>query len=66
MAPEHMTVSKDMLSDCALSMIDKNWKPTQKLTPNLNDKKYVCHYLNLQFYVVHGLILTKNTPRNRI
>ena len=24
MAPEHMTVSKDMLSDCVVSMIDKN------------------------------------------
>jgi len=59
MAPEHMTTSKDMLNECALSMIDKNWKP-QKLMSNLNDKnKYVSHYRNLQFYVEHGLILTK-------
>jgi len=38
----------------------KNWKPAQKLVPNLQDKtKYVCHYRNLQFYIRHGLVLNK-------
>jgi len=60
MAPEHLTISKDMLSDFALSIIGKNWKPTQKLIPNLLHKtKYVCHYRNLQFYIRHGLVLNK-------
>ena len=60
MAPEHLTVDRAMLSEYALGMIDKNWKPTQKLVPNLQDKtKYVCHYRNLQFYLRHGLILSK-------
>jgi len=55
MAPEHLTVDRDMLSEYARSIIDKNWMSTQKLMPNLNDKtKYVCHCRNL-----HGLILTK-------
>jgi len=32
----------------------------QKLVPNLFDKiNYVCHYRNLQFYIKHGLVLTK-------
>ena len=60
MAPEHMTVTRDMLSDYALDISGKQWKPSQKLVPNLNDKtKYVCHYRNLQFYIQHGLICTK-------
>jgi len=60
MAPEHLTISKDMLSDFALSMIGKNWKPSQKLVPSLLHKtKYVCHYRNLQFYIRHGLVLKK-------
>ena len=60
MAPEHLTVSPDMLSDFCSEIKDKNWKPSQKLIPNLLDKtKYVCHYRNLQFYIKHGLILTK-------
>jgi len=38
----------------------ENWKPMQKLIPNLLDKtNYVCHYRNLQFYIKHGLVLTK-------
>jgi len=60
MAPEHLTVDRSMLSEYARNMIDKNWKPTQKLVPNLQDKiKYVCHYRNLQFYIRRGLILNK-------
>ena len=45
MAPEHLTVSPDMLSDFCSEIKDKNWKPSQKLIPNLLHKtKYVCHY----------------------
>jgi len=60
MAPEHFTVSPDMLSNFCNEIKDKNWIPSQKLIPNLLDQiKYVCHYRNLQFYIKHGLILTK-------
>jgi len=32
----------------------------QKLVPNLLDKtNYDCHYHNLQFYIKHGLVLSK-------
>jgi len=38
----------------------KQQQPTKKLIPNLSNKtNYVCHYPNLQFYVNHGLIITK-------
>jgi len=44
MAPEHLTVSPDMLSDFCSELKDKNWIPSQKLILNLPDKtKYVCH-----------------------
>jgi len=60
LAPEHLTVSPDMLSNSCNNIKAPNWKPTQKLVPNLQNKtKYVCHYRNLQFYIKHGLILTK-------
>ena len=60
MAPEHLTVSRDMLGDFCNEIKDKNWKPPQTLIPNLLHKtKYVCHYRNLQFYIKHSLILTK-------
>jgi len=60
MAPEHLTVSPEMLSDFCSELKEKNWIPSQKLIPNLLDKtKYLCHYRNLQFYIKHGLILTK-------
>ena len=50
MAPEHLTVSPDMLSDFCHEIKAENWKPMQKLVPNLLDKtNYVCHYRNLQF-----------------
>ena len=45
MAPEHLTVSPDMLSDFCREIKAENWKPMQKLVPNLFDKtNYVCHY----------------------
>jgi len=60
MAPEHITVSSDMLSDFCKEIKAENWKPMQKLVPNLFDTiNYVCHYRNLQFYIKHGLVLTK-------
>jgi len=62
MAPEHLTVTRDMLSQFAESLLDPSrpWKPTKKLVPNLLDKtKYVTHYRNLQLYVRHGLVVTK-------
>ena len=44
LAPEKITDDKNM----------------SKLIPNLNSKmNYVCHYRNLQFYVRHGLSITK-------
>jgi len=60
LAPEHLTVSPGMLIDFSSEIKAKNWKPSQKLILNLLDKtKYVCHYRNIQFYIKHGLILTK-------
>jgi hypothetical protein len=60
MAPEHMIVAEDLLSPYALSFGSQRPKPTEKLILNLLDKtKYVVHYRNLQFYVQHGLIITK-------
>jgi len=60
LAPEHLTVTEDMLSEYARTVKDAGWRPTKKLTPNLMNKtKYVTHYRNLQFYVKHGLIITR-------
>ena len=63
LAPEHLTVTKDMPSLFTRSLVDdriKHWRPCQKLAPNLTDKTvYVCHYRNLQFYVKEGLVVAK-------
>jgi len=42
MASEHLTISKDMLSDFALSVIGKNWKPTQSWFPICCIKPNTC------------------------
>ena len=62
MAAEHLTVTREMLSPFAVKLLDPSrpWRPSQKLIPNLLDKKnYVLHYRNLQLYTRHGLIATK-------
>jgi len=60
LAPEHLTISPEMLNPFAANLAGKTWKPTQKLILNLfNKTNYVTHYRNLQFYMKHGLILTK-------
>jgi len=62
MAPEHLTVTRDMLSPFAERLLDpkRPWTASKKLVPNLMDKtKYVCHYRNLQLYVKYGLVITK-------
>ena len=62
MAPEHLTVSRAMWSDYAVSLLhpDRAWALSKKLVPNLlNKTKYVAHYRNLQLYTKHGLVITK-------
>lgn len=62
MAPEHLSITKDMLSPYAQQLWDgtRPCVPTQKLIPNvMNKTKYVVHYRNLQFYVKHELTVTK-------
>ena len=60
LAPEHLTVSSDMLSFFAQNMLKPGWAPMKKLISNLQNKKtYVIHYRNLQFYEKHGLKVTK-------
>ena len=60
LAPEHLIVSPEMLSPFARNLLKEGWKPAKKLIPNLYSKtNYVTHYRNLQFYIKHGLVLTK-------
>ena len=60
LAPEHLTVTEEMLSPFARGLTFKGWRPMKKLVPNLYDKShYVTHYRNLQFYIKQGLVLTK-------
>jgi len=48
LAPEHLTVNVEMLWSFATQFIDKEWKSSKKLIPNLHNKnKYVTHYTNL-------------------
>jgi len=63
MAPEHLQITEDMLSPTIRRLLEQTkteWKPTVKLCPNLYNKtSYVTHYRNLQFYVNHGLQITR-------
>jgi len=60
LAPEHLTVTEDMLSPYAKSFEGKLPRPSKKLVPNLLDKiKYVVHSSNLKYYVEQGLVVTK-------
>lgn len=64
LAAEHMFIKQEMLSPyakniCAKFNIESSF-PCKKLVPNFYEKKnYICHYLNLQFYVKQGLIIKK-------
>ena len=63
LAPEHIRIHEDMLSDTLRWMMDETsvrHVPCTKLVSNLRDKtRYVTHYRCLQFYLRHGLVLTK-------
>ena len=63
LAPENLLITRDMLSDVTIEMgmkFDSKFPPTKKLCPNLYDKtKYVLHFVNLQFYMKHGMVLRK-------
>src|SRR6185312_15471604 len=63
LAPERMRAKKEWLSKKQLEIIKRSgqrYTPTDKLIPNLFDKKnYVVHYRNLQYYVSQGIIIKK-------
>lgn len=64
LAPEHFSITYNDLSPYQRDLLEKNeckqsYK-TQKLIPNFRKKEhYIVHYMNLKFYLDHGLILTK-------
>lgn len=52
LAPEKMNIYEEMLSPFQSKFSKHTKLQSQKLTPNLNDKrKYVVHYQNLKFYI---------------
>ncbi|XP_021341715.1 uncharacterized protein LOC110442433 [Mizuhopecten yessoensis] len=63
LAPENISITKDMLSPHSLKLREKlniKGKPSRKLVPNLCSKQqYVLHYRNLKYYLSKGMILTK-------
>ena len=63
LAPEHVYIVKEMLSNTVRLMQDVTGVahfPCTKLVSNLRDKtRYVMHYRCLQFYLAHGLVLDK-------
>ena len=63
LAPEKMRVSKDMLSDYCLSIVEKydvKVGDVAKLIPNLRDKScYVLYYRTLQLYVSFGMVVKR-------
>jgi hypothetical protein len=59
LAPEHMIITRDMLSPYQQERYPKYAK-VKKLVPNLLDKiKYVCHYENLKLYTSLGMRIKK-------
>ncbi len=63
MAPEHLLIHKSYLSPMNQRLLETlNLKhiPTLKLVPNLMTKtRYVVYYVNLKFYLQHGLQVSK-------
>ena len=66
LAPERLNVQATLLSDAQVELrthyhiSESSYNP--KLVPNLMPKKgYLCHYLNLQFYLTHGMQLSRVT-----
>ena len=64
LAPERMAIESSMLSESQVA-VRRNYSMSHssgscKLVPNLLGKqKYCVHYLNLQFYLKHGMQITK-------
>lgn len=60
MAPEKVRITESMLSEYCRTFDDVEFKPSEKLVPNLNKKtQYVIHYRNLQLYVRLGMVVSK-------
>jgi len=64
LAPERLLIQSEQLSATQLKLKTiynlPRSAPTAKLIPNLMPKsKYVTHYLNLKFYLEHGMRLSK-------
>ena len=63
LAPQPMIISEDQSSPYTLKLkeeLNMKGRPTQKLIPNLYDKKkYVLHYRNLKLYLRLGMKLVK-------
>ena len=58
LAPERLTVTRDMLSDYSRELSEGHPPVSEKLVPNLRNKRnYVHHYRNLQLYMRLGLKL---------
>ena len=63
MAPEKLTITKDMLSEETRRFFDDfniSFSPQTRLTQTVLPKtNYVTHVKNLQFYMEQGLVLKK-------
>ena len=63
LAPESMTITKEMLSAYQTKLGDElgvDYGQQEKLCLTLKDKKkYICHYRNLQFYLSQGMELKR-------
>lgn len=52
LAPQSLTFQEDMLSDYAKNLLQKAFRGTPKLIPNLMNKiKYISHYRNIKLYM---------------